>query len=148
MKNWKITLKFPDGTTDELELHDGASILRGYLTIKSEYFNEIIKKIKEQKRFISGKAIETVIGPDDEDWTNNPWLLFIIKDNEKQTPFWFLFKRENDLNGILVAIGPEKFAEYLKSSGESDINVKKLLYYFTAYAEKWSNLVLLPNYLA
>jgi hypothetical protein len=149
MKNWKITLKFPDGTTDQLELFDGASILKGYPTIKRAYFNSLTDLLKnENNKYISGKAIEKVVGPDEADWTNNPWLLFIIRDNEKQTPFWFLFKREKkEMNGILVAIGPEQFAEYLKASSESDINLKKLLYYFTAYAKKWTMLVLLPNYL-
>ncbi|GAH14115.1 unnamed protein product, partial [marine sediment metagenome] len=46
---------------------------------------------------------------------------------ENQKPIWLLFKRERNLDGLLVAIGPKKFANYFNSSKESEKTIKKLL---------------------
>ncbi len=147
MKIWKIGIKFSDGISDPLELYDNASIFKGYLTIKRSFFDELIKQIKENPKYITGKAINKILAPDRSDWTNNPWLFLLIKDVENQKPIWLLFKRERNLDGLLVAIGPKKFANYFNSSKESDKTIKKLLNYFIAYPSKWINLVLLPNFL-
>ncbi len=147
MKIWKIGIKFSDGISDQLELYDNGSIFKGYLTIKRSFFDELIKQIKENPKYITGKAINKILAPDRSDWTNNPWLFLLIKDVENQKPIWLLFKRERNLDGLLVAIGPKKFANYFNSSKESDKTIKKLLNYFIAYPSKWINLVLLPNFL-
>ena len=43
-------------------------------------------------------------------------MLLMVKDNEKKTSFWLFIKREKDLSGLLIAIGPKQFAEYNNSN--------------------------------
>lgn len=148
MNSWKINLKFSDGTGREIELYDAKSYFNGYLKLKRSYFNQLAKAIKMTKKYNTGHAIEKVIGPDSKDWTLNPWMLLLIKDNEKKNPFWFFIKREKDLSGTLIAIGPKQFAEYNnKNALESKRDIKRLINYIIAYLNKFSCNVLLPNYL-
>jgi len=152
MKLWKVVLKFSD-TTDfkkEIELFDAKSYFGGYLKIKRSYFNELAKTIKMTNNYSTGRAIEKVIGPaNDEDWTFNPWMLFIIRDIEKNKPFWFFIKRENDLSGLLVAIGPKPFAEYTNNQDNSEVRreIKRLINYIISYLNKFQCIILLPNFL-
>ncbi|TFF95851.1 MAG: hypothetical protein EU544_01855 [Promethearchaeota archaeon] len=147
MKTWKIDLKFPDDSDKTIEIFDGKTYFSGYLKIKRSYFNELIKTVKMTKSYNIGRAIEKVVGPDKEDWTLNPWMLIIVKDNEKNKPFWFFIKRERDLSGLLVGIGPEPFAEYNSSNQEARREIKRLINYIIAYLNKFECLILLPNYL-
>ncbi|MHA1291153.1 MAG: hypothetical protein ACTSQJ_00625 [Promethearchaeota archaeon] len=151
MKPWKVILKFSNdkSISNELELFDSKSYFGGYLKIKRSFFNELIKTIKMTKKYITGRAIERVISPNGEenDWTYNPWILLIAKDNEKGMPFWFLFKREKDLSGLLVAIGPKSFAEYNNSNSEARREIKRLINYIVAYFNKFKCVILLPNFL-
>lgn len=149
MNSWKISLRFPDNTEEELDLYDAKSYFGGYLKIKRSYFNELIKAIKISKKYSTGKAIEKVISPENnEDYTFNPWMLLLVKDNEKEKPFWFLIKREKDLSGLLVAIGPKPFAEYNKNNTDARREIKRLINYIIAYLEKFNCLVLLPNFIS
>jgi len=116
MTNWNVFLKFSNGTNQKLELIDAKKYFGGYLKIKRSYFNALTKTIKMTKKYFTERAIERVISPDDIDWTLNSWMLIIVKDNEKKLPFWFFIKREKDLSGNLVAIGPKPFAEYNKKN--------------------------------
>ncbi len=148
MKSWKVFLKFSDGSSKELELFDAKIYFGGYLKIKRSYFNELIKTIKMTKKYSTGKAIEKVVGPEnDADWTYNPWMLIIVKDNEKGKPFWFFIKRERDLSGLLVAIGPKPFAEYNSGNPEAKREIKRIINYIVAYLNKFNCLILLPNFL-
>lgn len=149
MKPWKILLKYSNGSNieKELELFDAKSYFGGYLKIKRSYFNELGKTIKMTKRYSSKRAIEKVIGPDDTDWTHNPWMLIIIKDDEKSKPFWFFIKREVDLSGILVGIGPKSFADYNDKNSEVKREIKRIMNYIIAYLNKFQCIVLLPNFL-
>ncbi len=148
MKSWKVFLKFSDGSSKELELFDAKIYFGGYLKIKRSYFNELIKTIKMTKKYSTGKAIEKVVGPEnDVDWTYNPWMLIVVKDNEKNKPFWFFIKRERDLSGLLVAIGPKPFAEYNSSNPEAKREIKRIINYIVAYLNKFNCLILLPNFL-
>ena len=149
MKPWKVKLKFSEGSKEEkeLELFDAKSYFGGYLKIKRSYFNELVKTIKMSKKYSTGRAIEEVIGPDDEDWTYNPWMLLIVKDNEKKKPFWFFIKREKDLSGLLIGVGPKPFAEYNNNSSEARREIKQLINFIIAYLNKFNCMVLLPNYL-
>jgi len=101
------------------------------------------------KKYSTGRAIEKVLGPEGEedDWTLNPWMLIIVKDNEKNKPFWFFIKRERDLSGLLVAIGPKSFADYNSNNSEAKREIKRLINYIIAYLNKFNCVVLLPNYL-
>ena len=148
MDPWKVTLKFPDGSNEELELFDVKKDFGGYLKIKRSYFNSLIKTIKISKNYITGKAIEKVLNPEKIDWTYNPWVLIIAKENEKKKPFWFFIKREKDLSGELIAIGPKLFAEYSNTnSSEARREIIRIINYIIAYLNKFKCAVLLPNYL-
>ncbi|KKK40549.1 hypothetical protein LCGC14_0492800 [marine sediment metagenome] len=148
MNPWKITLKFSDGTNKELEMFDIQTYFGGYLKIKRSYFDSLVKSIKMTKKYFTKKAIYNVLAPDDEDWSLNPWMLIIVKDNEKKMPFWFLIKREKDLSGTLVAIGPKSFVEYNNNkSTESNREIKRLINYITVYVNKFDCIVLLPNFI-
>ncbi len=150
MKLWRVFLKFTDGTMKDLDLFDAKPFFGGYLKIKRSYFNELVKTIKMSKKYITGRAIEKVLGPDGEedDWTYNPWMLLIIKDNEKNKPFWFFIKRERDLSGLLVALGPKPFAEYNNNNPEAKREIKRLINYIIAYLNKFNCVILLPNFLS
>jgi len=148
MSNWKVFLKFSDGENKELELVDAKSYFGGYLRIKRSYFNALTKTIRLTKKYFTVRAIEKVINPNQIDWTLNPWVLIIVKDNEKKNPFWFFIKREKDLTGSLVAIGPKTYAEYHnKNLQEAKREIKCLINYIIVYLNKFNCVILLPNYL-
>jgi hypothetical protein len=148
MNTWKVFLKFSDGSDKELEVFDAKPYFGGYLRIKRSYFNALVKTIKMTKKYFTEKAIEKVLSPDEIDFTHNPWMLIIVKDNEKKQPFWFFVKREKDLSGILVAIGPKLFAEYNnKNLTDAKREIKRLINYLIVYLNKFNCAVLLPNYL-
>jgi len=148
MNLWKVFLKFSDETDKILELFDAKSYFGGYLKIKRSYFNALTKTIKITKKYFTKKAIEKVLGPNQDDWTLNPWMLLMVKDNEKKKPFWFFIKREKDLSGILVAIGPKPFAEYNnKNMQEAKREIMRLINYIIAYMNKFNCAIFLPNFL-
>lgn len=148
MKPWKVLLKFDKLNSEtELELFDAKSYFGGYLKIKRSYFNKLIKIIKMTKKYSTRRAIERVISPDEIDWTLNPWMLILVKDNEKEKKFWFFIKREKDLSGHLVAIGPKPFVDYNKVNSEAKREIKQIINYIIAYLNKFQVIVLLPNYL-
>jgi len=149
MNIWKIKLKFSDGTASDLELYDAKAYFNGYLKLKRSYFIRLVKAIKMTRKYTTGHAIEKVIGPDVKEWTDNAWMLLLIKDNEKKKPFWLLIKREKDLSGLLIAIGPKSFAEYNNSNMlEAKRDIKRLINYIVAYLTKFNCSVLLPNNLS
>lgn len=146
MKIWKVFLKFSDGGEKELELFDANVYFKGYLKLKRSYFIRLVRAIKMTKKYTTGHAIEKVIGPDAKEWTLNAWMLLLIKDNEKKKPFWLFIKREKDLSGLLIAIGPKAFAEYNNSNLlEAKRDIKRLINYIIAYLNKFNCSVLLPN---
>jgi hypothetical protein len=148
MSIWKVSLKFSDGADKELELFDAKTYFGGYLKIKRSFFNALIKSIKMTKKYLTKKAIEKVLSPDETDWTLNPWMLIVIKDNEKEMPFWLFIKREKDLSGVLVALGPKIFAEYNnKNLSEAKREIKRLVNYIIVYLNKFNCIVFLPKYL-
>ena len=149
MNTWKVFLKFSNGKDKEIELFDAKAYFGGYLQIKRTYFNALYKTIKMTKKYFTQKAIEKVIGPNNDNWTLNPWMLIIVKDNEKRKPFWFFIKREKDLSGRLVAIGPKPFAEYNdKFLSEAKREIKSLINYLVVYINKFNCAIILPNFLS
>lgn len=148
MKPWKVFLKFDKLNSEkELELFDAKSYFGGYLKINRSYFNKLIKVINMTKKYSTRSAIEKVIGPDEIDWTLNPWMLILIKDNEKGKKFWLFIKREKDLSGHLVAIGPKPFVDYNKVNSEAKREIKQIINYIITYLNKFQVIILLPNYL-
>jgi hypothetical protein len=108
----------------------------------------LIKSIKMTKKYLTNNAIDKVLGPDEADWTLNPWMLLVIKDNEKKMPFWLFIKREKDLSGVLVAIGPKSFAEYNNQNiSDGKREVKRLVSYIITYLNKFDCIVFLPRHL-
>jgi len=149
MKTWNILLKLPNGEKKNLELIDSNSFFNGYLKLKKNFFTRLIKAIKMTKSYSSGNTIERVISPDKKDWTNNPWILMIVKDNEKGMRFWFFIKRELDLTGLLVGIGPKAFIDF-NNDNASDIkhNIKGIINYVITYINKFNCIVFLPSLLS
>ncbi|TFG07944.1 MAG: hypothetical protein EU539_03640 [Promethearchaeota archaeon] len=145
---WKVFLNINGKeTAQQLELNDAKAFFGGYLRIKRSYFNELAKNIKMTKKYSTGNAIEKVIAPDNSDWTLNPWMLIIVKDTEKGKPFWFFIKREKDLSGHLIAIGPEQFAEFSKNDSEPRRRIKQIINYIITYINKFNVIILFPLYL-
>ena len=147
MKTWELMIKIGTETPDKIELYDIDKILDGYLNVNRTFFDEILDIVKMIKKYSVGKGIEKIIGPNKDDWTFNPWLLIMVKDKENEIPFWLLFKREKDLTGFLVAIGPKKYYDYCNASKEPDDDIKKFLEYIIAYPEKFSLSVIIPNFI-
>lgn len=150
MKPWKVFLKFSEPSSEfnkELEIFDAKAYFNGYLKIQRSYFTSLVKLIKTTKKYSIERAIEKVISPDDEDWTHNPWMLLIIKDVEKKKSFWLFIKREKDLSGLLVAIGPKAFAEFNNNNVDAKHLIKSLINYIITYENKFNCIVLLPNFL-
>jgi hypothetical protein len=147
MKVWKVKLKFRDGSERDLNLYDANRYFDGYLKIKRSYFNTLNELINTEKQYEIRKGIEKVENPDGKDWTFNPWILIISKENEKGKTFWLLVKREKDLSGVLVAIGPKLFAKYNNTNSEAKREIMRVIHYLTAYLEKFECTILLPNHL-
>ncbi len=147
MKKWHITIKIEDESPEELEMYDVKDLYENYIAISRTFFDELLSYVKMIRKYAVGKGIEKVIGPDRKLWTQNPWLLIMFKDNEIQVPFWFLLKRGKDLNGTLVAIGPEHFYKFCSKDKDSDDEIKRLIEYLVAYPEKFRVSVMIPNIL-
>lgn len=147
VSNWKIKIKIEGKETEPIEMRDAKEILGEYISIRRNYFDELIKSL-ETKRYNIGKGIEEIIGIDGENWTKNPWLLLLAKDNESNAPMWFLIDRKEISNGFLVALGPDIFSKYLKNSKEDIEEVRKLLEYMVSNPRKWKMTVLIPNFLS
>jgi hypothetical protein len=149
MNTWRITLKLEDGKLEEFDLYDAKLYFEGYLKIKRSYFNRLTKAIKIAKNYTMKHAIEDVLSPDKEDWVLNPWLLMVVKDIEKEMPFWFLIKREFDLSGILVAIGPKSFAEFNSQNlGDAKRDIKRIINFIVSYLNKFNCIVFIPQFLS
>lgn len=147
MELWKISLNYNNELNKKLELYDAKTYFNGYLNLKRTYFNKLAEVIKITKRYNIIHGISGVIGPDEKDWTLNAWMLFIITETENRNPFWLLIKREKDLSGTLVAIGPKAFADYNKSNqDEVKRDLKRFINYLVTYLNKFYCSIFIPNY--
>ncbi|MHA1611350.1 MAG: hypothetical protein ACTSYU_04785 [Promethearchaeota archaeon] len=147
MKKWKINLKIGENSEEIIELFDIKEVLEGYLNINRNFYDELLGIVKILNRYMIGKGIESVLDPKGNDWSKNPWILLMVKDTENDTPFRFLMKREKDLSGYLVGIGPEKFFDYLKSTKEEEEEIKRFLEYLIAYPQKFKISMIIPNFI-
>ncbi|GAB4305538.1 MAG: hypothetical protein Kow0069_01440 [Promethearchaeota archaeon] len=147
MKAWEVTVEF-DGSSesDVLNLTDLQEVTSGYYDVARAFFDDLLESIKKSRQFVVGKKIKHVKGPDDEDWTQNPWLLLLARIREKEVPFWALIKRKRDLTGTLVAVGPEEFVKFVKKNGGEEL--KKVLEYLVTFPKKFNLVVLIPAFLA
>ena len=99
------------------------------------------------KKYTVGKSLKKVTSPEGEDWTENPLVLLMANNKEKEVPLWLLIKRENNLNGYLVAIGPNVFCDYLAKEQERIEEIRKFLEYMVIYSQKWVISAIIPTFL-
>jgi len=146
---WRIFLKIDGLPNEELELVDAKSYFDGYLKIKRNYFDRLIKAIKISKKYMAKRGIERVLDPNNEEWTLNPWFLLLLKENEKNMTFWMFIRREKDLSGTLIAIGPKVYADFNNQNlPDAKRDLKRLINFIVSYINKFECLVILPNFLS
>lgn len=147
---WKIELNINNikiNDNEPLELHDLHSLVGKYIKINQTYFDELLKTIKITKKYSVSKSIRKITKNNGESWTENPWILIIAENTENKVPVWMLIKRENDLTGFLIAVGPDLFYENLNSSKDNIEDIRKILEYIVVYHGKWKTTVLIPEFL-
>lgn len=147
---WKIELNINNikiNDNQPLELHDLHSLIGKYIKINQTYFDELLKTIKITKKYSVSKSIRKITKNNGESWTENPWILIIAENTENKVPVWMLIKRENDLTGFLIAVGPDLFYENLNSSKDNIEDIRKILEYIVVYHGKWKTTVLIPEFL-
>jgi hypothetical protein len=134
--------------TDKLSLIDVTNLTEKYIHISHEFFDTLINNVKAGFPYSMGKGIQSVRDPLDKDWSENPWIFLMVKDNSDNVNFWFLFKREKNLTGYLVAIGPDSYYEILrkKDTNKSE-ELKKMIEYIASYPNKFNILMLVPNFI-
>lgn len=147
---WKIELNINNikiNDNQPLELHDLHSLIGKYIKINQTYFDELLKTIKITKKYSVSKSIRKITKNNGESWTENPWILIIAENTDNKVPVWMLIKRENDLTGFLIAVGPDLFYENLNSSKDNIEDIRKILEYIVVYHGKWKTTVLIPEFL-
>jgi hypothetical protein len=147
---WKIELNINNikiNDNEPLELHDLHSLIGKYIKLNQTYFDELLKTIKITKKYSVSKSIRKITKNNGESWTENPWILIIAENTENKVPVWMLIKRENDLTGFLIAVGPDLFYENLNSSKDNIEDIRKILEYIVVYHGKWKTTVLIPEFL-
>jgi hypothetical protein len=144
---WTVKLTDDSGSEKTIKLYDGNSVLGEYIQLRRNYFDDLIKEIKLNKKCTVGKSLKKVISPKGEDWTKNPLILLIANNKENNVPLWLLIKRENNLNGFLVALGPKVLCEYLVAEQERIEEIRKFLEYMVIYSQKWVISVLIPTFI-
>ncbi|MBD3342754.1 MAG: hypothetical protein GF353_26895 [Candidatus Lokiarchaeota archaeon] len=151
MTNWKVVVNFVNNpkTEEEIQLFDVSSYFKGYLKLKRSYFNELEKIVRTSKSYFAQKAIASVTNPEGEDWTANAWMLLVLVDTEMGTPFRFLIKRERDLSGTLVGVGPEVYVSHNEDIGNADTKreIMRIFNYIIVYFNKFNCSILLPTQL-
>jgi hypothetical protein len=151
---WNVKITIEGNPQEQLALYDAYEVFEEYMSVTREYFDALIKYKGLEKRFKIGKGIEEITGPDGKNWTRNAWTLIMAKHTGKMkeitvdqdVPFWILIQRNSDLNGFVVAVGPQLFYEYLKSDSDRESNMRKLLDFIANYREDFKTIVLIPNF--
>ncbi len=146
---WHLTINAPDmDEPDHLELYDIKEVLDEYIQVKRDFFDVLISSAQKNSNYGIGKGIEKITSPNNEDWTQNPWVLIMSKDSEAGTPFWVLLTRERNLSGYIVALGPKGFVEYLGDTNvDEEDEFKKVLEYIISYPKKFNTIILIPNFI-
>jgi len=148
IKTWDVKLSSGDDSSKKITMYDVRGILGNYIKLNRIYFDELLKSINTSRFYNISKGITEIIGVDGKNWTENPWLLILTKSTilEDNAAVWFLIKRENDLNGFLVAIGPNLFYEYISNSKDNTEELHKLLEYIID-PRHWNVSVFIPDFL-
>jgi len=152
-ERWMLSMKIDADVQEQIELVDLQKLFGAYMTIKKKFFDDLITTVPGVKHYAIGKAIEKVTGVDKEDWTKNSWILVMAKEAKNKVVFWMLFKRLQDLSGMLVGIGPAAFAESIMGIFPEDPDsrseyIKKLMIWLTIEPARWKNVgVFIPYWL-
>ncbi len=150
-ERWNITIKI-DEILEKLDLLDLQKLFGAYMTIKKKFFDDLLVTMSNAKHYTAGKAIESVAGFDKQDWTKNSWVMVMAKESKNKVVFWMLFKRLEDLSGMLVGVGPNAFAESIMGLFPDDPDsrneyLKKLMIWLTIEPARWKGVgVFIPNW--
>ncbi|MEX2681179.1 MAG: hypothetical protein Q6373_006235 [Candidatus Sigynarchaeota archaeon] len=150
-ERWYITVKI-DEIKEKLDLIDLQKLFGAYMTIKKKFFDDLLVTMSNAKHYSAGKAIEQVTGFDQQDWTKNSWLMVMAKEAKNKVVFWMLFKRLEDLSGMLVGVGPNAFAESIMGLFPDDPDsrneyLKKLMIWLTIEPARWKGVgVFIPTW--
>lgn len=146
MSNWKISLLVDDSEEENtFELMDLDKLLNGYSKINRSFFDDLLESVKKSKKYAMEKNIQAITDPKDNDRTKNPWIFIIAKEIESKIPYWILLQREKDLSGLLVAVGPKTFTQYIKKQGGEEL--KKILEYVVTYPQNFTSMIAIPEIL-
>jgi hypothetical protein len=151
-ERWMIAIKIDADVQETLELLDLQKLFGAYMTIKKKFFDDLLTTMPNVKHYAAGKAIESVTGIDKQDWTKNSWILVMAKEAKNKVVFWMLFKRLEDLSGMLVGVGPTAFAESIMGLFPDDPDsrneyLKKLMIWLTIEPTRWKSVgVFIPNW--
>ncbi|MBN2154357.1 MAG: hypothetical protein JW839_23075 [Candidatus Lokiarchaeota archaeon] len=150
-ERWHVAIKI-DEIQEALDLVDLKKLFGAYMTIKKKFFDDLLTTMPNVRHYSAGKAIESVGGFDKQDWTKNSWIMVMAKEAKNKVVFWMLFKRLEDLSGMLVAIGPDAFAESITGLFPDDPDsrseyLKKLMIWLTIEPSRWKGVgVFIPNW--
>ena len=140
---WIVKLKkIADFEFSTFKLHDAKRITKSYQRLKSVFFDDLYKQVKKRRNYTSAFLIDTVTGPDNQDWSNNSWYLVVSRDTNN-LDVWLFIKQEPDASGWVVGVGPDAFVEYIQSKNDFPFNetVESIL----RSPKKWKKLVVLVN---
>ncbi|NMC04395.1 MAG: hypothetical protein GYA24_04245 [Candidatus Lokiarchaeota archaeon] len=152
-ERWSMKIKIDADMQETLDLVDLQKLFGAYMTIKKKFFDDLLTTMPIAKHYAAGKAIESVTGFDKQDWTKNSWILIMAKEAKSRLVFWMLYKRLEDLSGMLVAVGPNAFAESIMGLFPDDPDsrneyLKKLMIWLTIEPSRWKSVgVFVPTWL-
>ncbi|MHA1341520.1 MAG: hypothetical protein ACTSRZ_16585 [Promethearchaeota archaeon] len=146
LSKWNVSIEMGENNIQTFELYDLNEFIGEYYNLQTNYFDDLLDSVKISKNYVVKSSI-TKVTFKGEDWTVNPWILVLALDKKKGLPFWFLFKKKQDLSGNLVAIGPESFLRYAKENKNIDEDLKKVLDFIIFYRDKFSAIIAVPKFL-
>ncbi|MFX0100066.1 MAG: hypothetical protein ACFFCS_10840 [Candidatus Hodarchaeota archaeon] len=152
-ERWSIHIKMESDISEDMKIVDIQQVFDSYIVVKRNFFDDLLKVIPKVRHYSVGKGIESVTGIDGEDWTKNSWLLVMAKEARGDTVFWLLFKRQQNLSGVLVAFGPDEFAKSVLDLFPSEQEarneyLKKIMIWLTIEPAKWKAVgVYIPSWI-
>jgi hypothetical protein len=146
-ERWIVRMRMDPEVSEELKLVDLQVAFGSYMGIRKKFFEDLLTVAPNAKNYAIGKGIESVTGIDNDDWTKNSWLLVMAKDVKDKSVYWLLFKRTQQMDGVLVAIGPEEFPLSILKLYSTDPEsrneyLKKINIWLTIEPAKWQNVAI------
>ncbi|MBN1216478.1 MAG: Trm112 family protein [Candidatus Lokiarchaeota archaeon] len=97
----------------EVRLLSIMDIYNKYPVIEAEFFDDLKSNIKNFSHYESISTIKRIIGPNLEDYSIQDWIFIWVIDLENRF-YQFLIQKtnkDNDLQGILVALAPPELVQ-------------------------------------